>query len=333
MILSILEIRLKQCLRLAKEIGVFRGFFLLTILSFLSVVIFKIVSQRENTYITGLVFALFILLIHISRKDKHFLYSHFNTGYLIYLSEYLAISIPLLIILALAKNIAGILLIAAIVTVISRINLNLGLQTLFNIPGFLINPVSKKVNMGISLWVPIRNPYAFEWISGVRRNFLLIFFLYILLLGFSFKGYVAPIGMIVLSIFISGFFFYGEPREFIEIFAASGKNFLLKKIVVNIKLLVVFLLPMIIIAMIFQPERWYFLLGALLICSLIQVLSILFKYGLFSENKDLSYNSLIVFLNIFCLVFPVLWPLPVLMGIKYYFKALDNLKIYFDDKS
>jgi putative effector of murein hydrolase len=91
------------------------------------------------------------------------------------------------------------------------------------------------------------------------------------------------------------------------------------------------LLPMVVIAFIFQINTWYYTIGALLLAGLIQTITIIFKYALFSQNTDLGRNGMIVFFNVLCLLLPFFWPLPVIMGIRYYFKAQNKLKEYIDD--
>ena len=88
-------------------------------------------------------------------------------------------------------------------------------------------------------------------------------------------------------------------------------------------------MPILLIAVICQPATWYYLIGAIIISILIQVISIIFKYALFEENISLSRNSIIVFLNILFIIVPLFWLVPLIMGIKYYIKAQNNLKEYF----
>jgi putative effector of murein hydrolase len=132
-------------------------------------------------------------------------------------------------------------------------------------------------------------------------------------------------------VLISGFYFYGESREFVELFAKNPKQFMLRKIYFNLRPLFIIFVPILIVALIFQPADWYYLIGALVVSILIQILTIIFKYGLFEENANLSRNSIIVFTNILFVIVPLFWPVPLIMGIRYYAKAQKNLKQYFHD--
>ena len=101
----------------------------------------------------------------------------------------------------------------------------------------------------------------------------------------------------------------------------------------NFKNLLILLSPIIIISLIFQFETWYLIAGAIVISLLFQILAIIFKYALFDENKDLGRNGMIVFINILFLLLPFLWPVPIIMGTLYYFKARKNLNRYFNDNN
>jgi H+/Cl- antiporter ClcA len=143
--------------------------------------------------------------------------------------------------------------------------------------------------------------------------------------------WVGTIGILVITLIIAGFFFIGESRYFIECFANNSSDFLKKKLRINILFLVLFLLPIVILCVVFQPEIWYFTLGSLVLCCLMLGLSIIIKYGLFRENSDLSRNGLIFLITFICLLLPFLWPVPVIMGVRYYVKAKKKLNIYYDD--
>jgi putative effector of murein hydrolase len=130
---------------------------------------------------------------------------------------------------------------------------------------------------------------------------------------------------------VSGFYYYGESREFIELFSRDYRTFLVEKIKLSVRYLLVLLIPIVFISMIFQPGTWYYIIGAIIIATLIQIITIVFKYALFAENEDLGRNGIIISINVICILIPFLWPLPIIMGIKYYFKAQNNLKKYLDD--
>jgi len=330
MIITILKIRLSQFFRLLKGIGLFRIIALLLIVWFVSFLVYQILILPENTITSLIVIVLLLLSLHASRNDKHFIKTTIKRPYLIYLSEYLLLILPVLVIWIVHFNWTGAGLLILIVLLIPLLAINLNLQILGSIIKMLMNPFSSNLNSKFKVSLPFISNRSFEWISGIRRNLILLLPIYLLILAFSFKPYVAVVGMIFISILVSGFYYHGEPREFVEFFARNPGEFMLRKILINIKQLIILFSPILIIAMIFQTPTWYYLIGAVIISFLIQVLSIVFKYGLFEENASLKRNSIIVSINILFVILP-LFPVPIIMGILYYKKACENLKKYLHD--
>lgn len=333
MIISIFKIRLSQFFRLLKGIGLFRIIILLLILWLVLFMVFHFLISPENTFISLIIIVLLLLSIHASRNDKYFIKTTIKSPYSIYLSEYLLLTLPFLIIWIVNLNWIGIGLLILSVLLIPLISINLKLQNLGSIIKLLINPFNSNLNSKFKVSLPFISINSFEWISGIRRNLILLLPVYLFILAFSFKPYVAVVGMVFISILVSGFYYQGEPREFVEFFAKNPREFMLRKIFINLKQLIILFIPMLIIAMIFQTHTWYYLIGAVVISFLIQVLSIIFKYGLFEENANLNRNSIIFLINILFLLLPIFFPVPFIMGIMYYNKALKNLKQYFHDKN
>ncbi len=331
MIITIFKIRISQLFRLLKGIGILRMIILLLFLWYIFFLIFQFLKPPENTVIALNGIGLLLILLHASRKDKHFVRTTFKSPYKIYLSEYLLFIIPFLVIWIIHLNWIGIGLLILIVLFMPLISINLKLEYFGVIIKFLINPFNSNLNLKFRVNLPFVSNSSFEWISGIRRNLIVLIPVYLIILAFSFKPNVAVVGLIFLSILISGFYYYGEPREFIELLAKNPRDFMLRKILINLKQLIILFSPIIIIALIFQIDTWYYLVGAVFISSIIQVLTIIFKYGLFEENANLNRNSMIVLLNIFFVLVPMFLPVPIIMGIRYYKKAHKNLQKYFDD--
>jgi hypothetical protein len=331
MILTVFRIRLSQLFRLLKAIGLFRIILLLLILWLVSFMAFSILKFPENTIKSLIVIVLLLLSLHASRNDKHFIKTTIKSPYSIYLSEYLLLTLPFFVIWSVQRNWVGIGLLILIVLLIPLISINLKLQNLGSIINLLINPFSSNLNSKFKVSLPFISNSSFEWISGIRRNLILLLPVYLFILALSFKPYVAVVGMIFISILVSGFYNYGESREFVEFFARNPRAFMLRKIFINLKQLIILFTPILIIAMIFQTSTWYYLIGAVIFSFFIQVLAIIFKYGLFEENDNLNRNSIFVFVNILFVIVPGFLPVPIIMGIRYYKKACENLKKYYHD--
>jgi hypothetical protein len=331
MIITILKIRLIQLFRLLKEIGFLRIIVLLVLIAFFSLMVQQAIKDAGGSYLVSIMAGVILLAIHASRKDKRFAKISFTRVYFIFLMEYLILSLPVIIICSIYGEWKNALLLVLVCFLIPRIYLNLGLNNVSSVFRILLNPFRSNLNFRLNIRIPVKNPKSFEWISGFRRYFIIIIPVYLVFLAFSFKANVALVGIVVMSIITSGFYYYGEPREFVELFSGNYRTFVFQKIGLSVKYLFIMLLPMVVIAFIFQINTWYYTIGALLLAGLIQTITIIFKYALFSQNTDLGRNGMIVFFNVLCLLLPFFWPLPVIMGIRYYFKAQNKLKEYIDD--
>ena len=331
MITTFIKIRLLQFFRLLKGIGLLRIIIVLLILWFTTYMVFHFLILPENTVKSLIAIGLFLLSLQVSRNDKHFIKTTIKNPYSIYLGEYLLLILPFLVIWIVYSNWIGVGLLILIILLIPLISINLKLRYLGSVIKFLIYPFNSNLNSKFKVRLPFISISSFEWISGIRRNLILLIPVYLFILAFSFKPNVAVVGLIFLSILISGFYYYGEPREFVELFAKNPRDFILRKILINLKQLIILFAPILIIAIIFQTHTWYYLIGAIIISFLIQVLTIIFKYGLFEENANLNRNSIIVFLNILFVIMPMFLPVPIIMSIKYYKKARENLKEYYHD--
>lgn len=73
MIVEILNIRVKQTVRIISQIGIFRTIFLFGLIA--SFLLFLFIKTKENSYEELMIgiFVLLILLIQLKRKDKEFL--------------------------------------------------------------------------------------------------------------------------------------------------------------------------------------------------------------------------------------------------------------------
>jgi hypothetical protein len=59
--------------------------------------------------------------------------------------------------------------------------------------------------------------------------------------------------------------------------------------------------------------------------------AILLKYAAYSPNDNLSQNSVLFFFGFLGSIIPFLLPLPLIMNIRNYKKAVTNLNRYFHD--
>ncbi|MBN2612946.1 MAG: hypothetical protein JXB00_15430 [Bacteroidales bacterium] len=331
MIKVFLRIRIFQLFRFLNEIGILRLIVLLAISIYVSMLCINGVGQSGQVSIIPFLFGAVLFIIHTIRKDSRFLHTVFINPYPVYLFEYLVLSVPVFIISLVYKQWTGISGLMAICLLIPLFRIKTDINILSKWLKFIIYPFISQNSIKLKFKVPFVKPVDFEWISGIRKNLVILLPLYLFFTAFAFKAYFAPVGLILISFVISGFYLYGESRELIEIYAPGPGSFLTRKIYSSLRYLFILYAPIILVSLIFQPGTWYFLAFGLFISVSVQIFSVIFKYALFQEHASLNRNSILVALNTIFLLVPFFWPAPVFMGIKYYNKAKNNLENYFDD--
>ena len=330
MILTVLKLRLFQFFRVLKEIGLIRIIILSLLFCIVPILVYHFLVPPKNTIKWLIVIGLLLLITHLYRKDNHFLKIIIENPYPIYLGEYFLLTLPFFIIWIINTNWIGLSLLIIIVFIIPVINIKIILQYFGSIIMLLLNPL-RNLNSKFTVSLPFISIHSFEWISGIRRNFLVLAPVYLFFVALSFMSHIAEVGLIFLSLLISTFYFHGESREFIELLAKNPREFLLKKILTNFKQLFVVYTPIVVIGLIFQTPTWYFLVGALIISFSIQAYTIVFKYGLFEENANLNRNIVILFAIFLFIGSDEFFLVPLILGIRSYNRAIENLKPYFYD--
>lgn len=311
----ILKLRILSALRWIKELGFIR----IVVMIFFVGGILKSFSDINNTP-TGI--AAIILLnisviysIHFSRKDEFFLDSLDINKKILFTLEYLFYSLPFLILILISQNYYFASLIFLIIFL--TVNVKSG------------NKLKINFSSGKSLFPA----YAFEWISGLRTNFIPVFIVYLLGLVFSFHIAGGVLAIIILTLIFSSFFIENETLLFVEAYRMNEKEFLFTKILQTAKIFLLIIAPIALLHLIFFYERWYLISTVVFICLVILITSVLTKYAFYSEeisSSKMNYiiNGVIVFsfVSAFYMTGPFLFPLPFLMALYLYKKASQNLK-------
>lgn len=311
----IVKLRLLSALRWITELGFVR----IIILILLAAGVYNSLYDMRSTP-TGI--AAIILLstsiiysVHFSRKDEFFLSSLSTNKKLLFALEYILYSIPFLILLLCSEKFYFAVILFIIISII--VNIKSG--------------NSLKVNLSSAKsFFPV---YAFEWITGLRTNFISIFIIYLLGLIFCFHIAGGVLAIILLTLIFTSFFIENEQLLFIEAYNLNGKKFLSEKILQSTKIFLAIILPLALLHLMFFYERWYLITGVTFICMIIIIASVLTKYAFYSEDissSKMNYiiNGVIVFsfVSAFYMTGPFLFPLPFILIIYLYKKASQNLK-------
>lgn len=311
----ILKLRLLSALRWIRELGFIRIIVLISLAAGVYNSLYNMRNAPTGIAAVILLSTSIVYSVHFSRKDEFFLDSLNLNKKLLFALEYFLYSTPFVILILWSDKFyfTAILFILVSITV----NIKSGKSLKFNFS-------SEK-----SLF-PV---YAFEWIAGLRTNFIPIFIVYLLGLVFCFHISGGVLAIILLTLIFSSFFIENEQLLFIEAYKMQARKFLISKLLQSAKIFFTIIFPIALLHLIFFYERWYLITGVTFICLIIILASVLTKYAFYSEeipNSKMNYiiNGVIVFsfVSAFYMTGPFLFPLPFIMIIYLYKKASQNLK-------
>ena len=310
MISTFLVLHVKQIARLSRELGIIRSLIVL----FLSAITLARMYTLEPPYTYVIAALLFFLLLsfHTFRQDKTFLAIIGVRSRLLYLVEYHLLVSPVYLIFLLNGRWIETVSTGAAVSLLPFIHLRLTHQA------------------RVASRLPFIFPEAFEWKSGLRKQGWLIGSLYVAALGLYPYPFVALLVIVVFTFVVTTFYNESEPRSMVEAFASSPSKFLLRKGKTQLTLFWIGCAPLVLIFLLTNATYWYVLLVWVVVCSVIQLLSIHLKYSLYEPNVTLN-KDVFMFIYFLSLFVPFFFPVPLVMMIHYYRRAQKNLKPYLHD--
>lgn len=317
LLLYLLTVRFKSLLRFLKELGIVR----LALLALLGTGFIQAMISLKASFTGSAVLVILPLSIlysyHSLRKDEKFVKMLDAKYRLFYFTEYLLISLFFIIVLLFSPYYYFTLMLFTACAVIPFASTNLkpgsfAFKTRLNVP-----------------------PYAFEWVSGLRRYGLFLGAVYLLALIFSYEIGAVPLALMLIAFTIPSFYVSGEPRVMVEVFGMPPGKFLRFKLFSALKLYLILSLPLLGAFMLFNYDRWYLAIGIYLITCVIITSSVLTKYAFYEENNMISHLNLLItgiiifsIISAFYLTGPFLFILPLFMLVYLYRKAVQNLKFY-----
>jgi len=312
MIKSILKLRLKQIFRAVSEIGLFRIIVLFAIVSIIFFALFTELANTKNIYYVSGIYFLLVFFIHIKRQDIHFLKIYFEKYKTIQFFEYLIISLPLIVGLAIYNYlIIPIYLFALLITVHIEINIE-----------------KSSRNSKIQRLIP--NP-SFEWKAGLRKNLLSISALWLIGLTTSFFIGSVPIAILIFAIFQISFFEKGEDLQMLLALEMSSKKFIFEKIKMQILLFSALVVPLILAFLIFHSEMWYIILTEYFLLISLQIFFVILKYAFFKPGEKSAGMQMYSNFGIISIFFFVFLPIVWILTAYFYFKSVKKLNFYLND--
>lgn len=313
MISALFKIRLKQIQRAILEIGFLRIILLILLFGFAVIYMYVLSSKLQNSvYVTS--FMIFVVvLIQTRRQDKKFSRIHFKHFRLTFFIEYIFLSIPLFICLAIHSHLIVIYVLFFL---------------LFGITWINIKPKNQNLNTAIQKWIPEN---CFEWKAGIRKTLFWIVPLWII--GFATSFYIGsvPITIFILGITFLSFYENGEPYQMILSFELSSNQFLLLKLKAQVAIFSIVVLPLVALFIIFHPELWYIPVAEYLVFISLLSYTILVKYAYYEPNSRSAAAQTFVAIGALGAIIPVFLPIVWLMSGRFYFKSVDKLNFYLND--
>lgn len=309
---TLLYIRARQFNREAKGLGLYL-FVFVAIAAILSFVSYNQFKNNQNAWYIVVLLSVFCLGIQYSRKDKDFIYKQLDNPYFQIFSEYLILTLPFSATSLFTQN---------------WFYFPLLLLLLAFIPFLKFQFKHRAVIKTLSAVIPASN---YEWISGIRKNYISAIGLYLIALAFCWVRILPLFLLWFLTILFASFFQENEPLHILREGNKTARKFLLNKIKINIRyILILYSLPVIINA-IFVNE--FLTLSLLFIPAQIALLcfAISLKYATYKPGTNLLGNSVAFSIIALLSAMPYFLPIPLILAVIYFFKAEKNLKPYLHD--
>ena len=311
---TLLKVRLIQLRRLVSGLGIFYTLFFLVLLAGLLLVINRQFQEPTGALLVIAAIAGLVFTMHRNRSDSAFILKHFPSPQRQLFTEYLVFTLPVALPAFLSPNWYFIFLLWAALGLIARLKTDIKQRTRW--------PEIARV-------IGVQN---FEWISGIRQAFPFLAVLLALALATSWLKVVPLVFLWLFTVTVASFYQQCEPLSMLLAQGRTSKKLLLTKLTAHGRLLLIFSGPVLLINAVFNPElAWVngvFLLLQLALLSF----AILLKYSTYSPKANLRANSLLLSIASVGILIPFMLPLPLVMSLRNYGKAVRNLNRFLHDK-
>jgi hypothetical protein len=312
---TLVKIRYLQLKRQLQYAGIFYALLLVAFFAITVAAVFILYRQQDKSpyYADGL--ALIVLSIHYSRKDSDFVRRQVSFPLSNIFSEYLVFTLPFTLPFLFSPNWFYFPALIIVFFLIACLNIK--------------RKKGRAFATGITGFIPAKD---FEWIAGLKKSQFMVLPLLLLAFGFSWLR-IAPLALLwlMMTVVIS---FYQE-CESLQVLYATGSDarpFLREKIISHSKLVLIIFIPVLVINSIFHPGMIFINLAFLLLQLILLALAIVMKYATYEPGADLRGNSLLLGISSFMILIPFLFLIPMLLAIRKYGRACQNLKSYFHDQ-
>ena len=171
----------------------------------------------------------------------------------------------------------------------------------------------------------------FEWRSGMRKLYVPLVFLYLAAWLAVVVPYLSLFLLWLLTVLSIGFYDHNEDLAVLTDSFTTARTFLHHKLFRHLKWVMFWFVPVVAVHLIFHWQNVFVVLLILVGLVMLWIFSILAKYSHYTPGyswvKQSNFTAVIAILSIL----PIGFIFPAGYSLYYYFKAVHNLKPYFDD--
>lgn len=312
---KLLQIRFLQIYRELVKAGWWASLIGLIIYVFLIIKITQssVLPPTPNEF--AIIFCLCIWAIHSVRKDKRTLSVIFpNALKQLYFIEYSVFSLPLIIPLIIYGDYLGILLFYFSILVIIVLDISVDLS-------------SKKKTVLLSKFIEKDN---FEWHSGMRKTQYPLIGLYVFCIVISYWHFTGFICLGVITLLFSEYYVECESQIILTLNSELSAIFIQNKLKKQTFQYLKFTFPILFIYFIHYPDKWIFYVPLIIVYLSNYWVYILNKYKSYQPNQILRANYIYVLITFIGMFIPYCFPISIILIFRFYPKAIQNLKPYFD---
>lgn len=308
-----LKIRGAQFLRELKSLGLFYALLLCVAAVAGLWFFYRLQEKSEPRYGSMLFISAMLISIHFNRRDHRFIKLVARHPHLVYCTEYGAVALVAFALSFLKSQSLLLLLLFPLIALLSLV------------------PVVHRQNKR-SGWLGNVFPASnYEWKSGIRSTgwmipFLVMVAILVAPLPFASLG----VCWIILALSMS-FYEQGESRQMVASFMKRPPAFLLSRIYLHCRTFFILISPALISNLYFFPSKWWVGLFFITFCSLNIAVFVTSKYAVWQHgqmNRSASLINTICMIGIFI---PFLLPLPAVVLLRNYRRAIQNLKPLLND--
>ena len=253
--------------------------------------------------------AILILAVHAARRDTQLLRSAGIDPRVAGAAEYLALSVPILVVLGVKSQFAHAALLATSAMCVA-----------------LLPTASSKRKRTRPRIPPLAPSVAFEWIAGLRSS--VVWFTGLLAMAIVFSEFpIAILGAIVIQTWITcGFYGEGEGWQMIRAVGGRPNEFLRRKLAIGLRQWAIVNAPLMLLFIGTRTDLVWVLMAVVALCMITLAMSIVAKYAMYKPHRmpgGLSGVMPMIFTG-FALAFPVL----IYAAHRMWHSAIDNLETY-----